>query len=56
MEFKGNIHVVIPHNKMQFLKRKTSTLRKKTCAMLNEKNLPNYFWAKAIAIVVYIMN
>jgi len=24
--------------------------------MLNEKNLPNYFWAKAIAIIVYIMN
>jgi len=24
--------------------------------MLNEKNLPNYFWAKAIATVVYIMN
>jgi len=24
--------------------------------MLNEKNLPNYFWAKAVAIVVYIMN
>jgi hypothetical protein len=27
-----------------------------TRAMLNEKNLPNYFWAEAIAIVVYIMN
>jgi hypothetical protein len=25
-------------------------------AMLNEKNLPNYFWAKAITIIVYIMN
>jgi hypothetical protein len=25
-------------------------------AMLNEKNLPNYFWAKAVATVVYIMN
>jgi hypothetical protein len=24
--------------------------------MLNEKNLPNYFWAKTVAIVVYIMN
>jgi hypothetical protein len=24
--------------------------------MLNEKNLPNYFWAKAIATIVYIMN
>jgi hypothetical protein len=24
--------------------------------MLNEKNLPNYFWAKAVAIAVYIMN
>ncbi len=27
-----------------------------TRAMLNEKNLPNYFWAKVVAIVVYIMN
>jgi hypothetical protein len=25
-------------------------------AMLNEKNLPNYFWAEAIATAVYIMN
>jgi hypothetical protein len=24
--------------------------------MLNEKNLPNYFWAEAVAIAVYIMN
>jgi hypothetical protein len=24
--------------------------------MLNEKNLPNYFWVEAIATVVYIMN
>jgi hypothetical protein len=24
--------------------------------MLNEKNLLNYFWAKAVATVVYIMN
>jgi len=24
--------------------------------MLNEKNLLNYFWAKAVAIVVYIIN
>jgi hypothetical protein len=24
--------------------------------MLNEKNLPNYFWAKAVTTTVYIMN
>jgi hypothetical protein len=24
--------------------------------MLNEKNLSNYFWAKAVATVVYIMS
>ncbi len=24
--------------------------------MLNEKNLPKYFWAKVVAIVIYIMN
>jgi hypothetical protein len=24
--------------------------------MLNEKNLPNYFWAEAITTTVYIMN
>jgi hypothetical protein len=24
--------------------------------MLNEKNLPNYFWAKAVATAIYIMN
>jgi hypothetical protein len=27
-----------------------------TRAMLNEKNLSNYFWAEAVATVVYIMN
>jgi hypothetical protein len=27
-----------------------------TCAMLNEKNLSNYFWAKVVATIVYIMN
>jgi hypothetical protein len=27
-----------------------------TRAMLNEKNLPNYFWVETVAIVVYIMN
>jgi hypothetical protein len=25
-------------------------------AMLNEKNLPNYFWAEAVATTIYIMN
>jgi hypothetical protein len=27
-----------------------------TRAMLNEKNLPNYFWAEVVATRVYIMN
>jgi hypothetical protein len=27
-----------------------------TRGMLNEKNLPNYFWAEAVATVIYIMN
>jgi hypothetical protein len=27
-----------------------------TRAMLNEKNLPNYFWAKTVIIAVNIMN
>jgi len=24
--------------------------------MLNKKNLPNYFWAEAVATTIYIMN
>jgi hypothetical protein len=24
--------------------------------MLNDKNLPNYFWAKTVTTIVYIMN
>jgi hypothetical protein len=24
--------------------------------MLNDKNLPNYFWVKMVATVIYIMN
>jgi hypothetical protein len=31
-------------------------ITKITCAMLNEKNLPNYFWAEVVATAVYIMN
>jgi histone deacetylase 1/2 len=27
-----------------------------TLAMLNEKKLPNYFWAEAVTITIYIMN
>jgi len=37
-------------------KRKNRHIVEITRAMLNEKNLPNYFWAKAVATVVYIMN
>jgi hypothetical protein len=25
-------------------------------AMLNEKNLPNYFWAETMTITIYMMN
>jgi transposase InsO family protein len=38
------------------VERKNNHIVKITRAMLNEKNSPNYFWAKAIANVVYIMN
>jgi hypothetical protein len=37
-------------------KRKNTHIVKITDVMLNEKTLPNYFWAETIAIVVYIMN
>jgi hypothetical protein len=37
-------------------KRKNRHIAQITCAMLNEKNLPNYFWIEAVATVVYIMN
>jgi hypothetical protein len=36
--------------------RKNRHITKITCAMLNEKNLPNYFWAEVVATAVYIMN
>jgi hypothetical protein len=36
--------------------RKNRHIVKITRAMLNEKNLSNYFWAKAVATTVYIMN
>jgi hypothetical protein len=31
-------------------------IAKITHAMLNERNLPNYFWAEAVATIVYITN
>jgi hypothetical protein len=36
--------------------RKNRHIIEITCAMLNEKNLPNYFWAEAEATAIYIMN
>jgi hypothetical protein len=36
--------------------RKNRHIVEITCAMLNEKNLPNYFWAETIKTTVYIMN
>jgi transposase InsO family protein len=36
--------------------RKNRHIAEITRAMLNEKNLPNYFWAEAVATAVYIMN
>jgi len=36
--------------------RKNRHIIEITRAMLNEKNLPNYFWAEVITIAVYIMN
>jgi hypothetical protein len=38
------------------VERKNMHITETTRAMLNEKNLPNYFWAKAVATTVYIMN
>jgi hypothetical protein len=37
-------------------KRKNMHITEITRAMLNEKNLPYYFWAEAVATIVYIMN
>jgi hypothetical protein len=38
------------------VERKNKQITEITRAMLNEKNLPNYFWAEAAAIAIYIMN
>jgi hypothetical protein len=37
-------------------KRKNRHIVEITCAMLNENNLPNYFWVEAVATAIYIMN
>jgi hypothetical protein len=41
---------------MELLQRKNMHIVEITRAMLNEKNLPNYFWVEAVATTVYIMN
>jgi transposase InsO family protein len=38
------------------VERKNKHIAEIARAMLNEKNLPNYFWAEAVTTVVYIMN
>jgi hypothetical protein len=56
MEFKGSTHVVTPHNKNGVVERKNRHIAKIARAMLNERNLPNYFWVEAVATTVYITN
>jgi len=36
--------------------RKNKHIIEITRAMLNEKNLPNYFWVEAIVTIIYIVN
>ncbi len=38
------------------VERKNKHIVEVARAMLNEKNLPNYFWAEAVETTVYIMN
>jgi len=38
------------------VERKNRHIAEIARAMLNKKNLPNYFWAEAVAITIYIMN
>jgi transposase InsO family protein len=38
------------------VERKNRHIVEITRAMLNEKNLPNYFWAETVVIAVYIIN
>jgi len=38
------------------VERKNMHITKIARAMLNEKNLLNYFWAETVATAVYIMN
>jgi transposase InsO family protein len=40
----------------EVVERKNKHIAKITRAMLNEKNLPNYFWVEAVTTVIYIMN
>jgi hypothetical protein len=44
-----------PHQN-KVVERDNMHIVKITCAMLNEMNLPNYFWAKVIVTIVYIIN
>jgi hypothetical protein len=38
------------------VERKNKHIAEITRVMLNEKNLPNYFWVEAVTTIVYIMN
>jgi transposase InsO family protein len=38
------------------VERKNKHITEITRAMLNEKNLPNYFWVEVVVTIIYIMN
>jgi hypothetical protein len=56
MEFKGKYSCSYSPHQNGVVERKNRHITEIARAMLNEKNLPNYFWAEAIATTIYIMN
>jgi hypothetical protein len=56
MEFKKKYSCNYSAQNNGVSERKNRHIIEITCAMLNKKNLPNYFWAKMVAITTYIMN
>lgn len=47
-------HLFQPKNWV--VERKNKPLEKIARKMLNESNIPNYFWADAVSIAFYVMN
>ena len=53
---RNNLLLLIPHNKMVWLREKNRTIMGLLRSMLKDKNIPLELWGEAVSTCVYVLN